>query len=309
MSFVGGPPPLPKLPVWDVVGQAYSDYFGHFADVLRVSWLWLVMGAALFGVLNWQQWSLLGTVIFNSIQHSPFPPSFAATAFGTMALTMGIADVVLFLAFVSIAVAWHRRIILDERPSFCGFNIATRSFWRYIGVGLAIGLLVILPLLLVLVLLVVILSIAGKGNHPGIAFVVVPLMVAAYVATIAIALRLSMLLPARAAGDLDLNFARSWNRTRGNGLRIFCGILICMFAPPMAAEMVLFPMAMPSPAAVLAAGPNAIPAFIAGGDFAVRMTTITTFLMAFYLLTMPVGIGFLSVAYRHFFREAISPTL
>jgi hypothetical protein len=85
MSSLGGPPPLPKLPIWDVVGLAYSDYFRNFADVLRVSWLWLLLGAALVGVVSWQQWLLMGEVILNSYHHAQFPPDFAATSFRTMA--------------------------------------------------------------------------------------------------------------------------------------------------------------------------------------------------------------------------------
>ena len=148
MSSLGGPPLLPKLPIWDVVGLAYSDYFRNFADVLRVSWLWLLLGAALVGVVSWQQWLLMGEVIFYSFHHAQFPPDFAATSLRTMALTIGVADVVLIVAFVSIAVGWHRRIILDERPSFFSFNIATANFWRYVGIGLAICVLAILPILL-----------------------------------------------------------------------------------------------------------------------------------------------------------------
>lgn len=307
MSSAGGPPPLPKLPVWEVVGLAYSDYFGNFIEVLRTSSLWLVLEAALFGVMSWQQWSLIGTAILNSLQHAPFPPDFTATIFRTMALAIGVANLVLILASVSIAVAWHRRVILGERPPWWGFNIATKSFWRYIGIGLAIWLLAMLPILFAFILLAVILSISGKSVPVGIAAIVALVILAAYVTTIAIMLRLSLLLPARATGDLDLTFKRSWNRTRGNGWRIFWGVLICVGAPMIVVEMVLLPIGMPRPDTVLVSGPQALQAFFTDGSFAVRMTVVSIFLVGFYLLTLPIGIGFLSLAYRHFFREAISP--
>jgi hypothetical protein len=308
MSSPGGPPPLPKLPIWDVVGLAYSDYYKNFADVLRVSWLWLLLGAVVIGVVSWLQWSLMGEVILNSVHHAQFPPDFAATSFRTMALSIGVADVVLIVAFVSIAVAWHRRIILGERPSLFSFNIATTNFWRYVGIGLAICVLAIMPILLAFIPIVVILSAAGKGPHPGVAAIAMVLLLATYVTAIAIALRLSMLLPARAAGDIELSFARSWRRTRGNCWRIFWGGLICTAAPLIVAEMVLLPMGMPNPATLVAAGPDAVPAFFASTDFAVHMTAISAFLTAFYLLTLPIGIGFLSLAYRYFFADTISRT-
>ena len=153
----------------------------------------------------------------------------------------------------------------------------------------------------------VILSTAGKGDHPGVAAIAIPLFLAAYVAAIAIALRLSMLLPARAAGDIELSFARSWRRARGNCWRIFWGVLICTGAPLIVAEMVLLPMGTPNPATLVAAGPDAVPAFFASRDFAVHMTAISALLTAFYLLTLPIGIGFLSLAYRYFFGDAILP--
>jgi len=308
MSSIGGPPPLPKLPVWDVVGLAYSNYFRNFVDVLRASWLWVMLTAVLVGIMSWQQWSLMGAVIANSINHGPFPPAFDLSSFGTLSFIIVGANLVLILATVSIAVAWHRRVILGEQPAFGGLNFASRSFWRYIGIGLAIGGLAFLPMFSVLVPVFIILANAAKGYKGVLAGVVFLLAIAAYVAAIAIVLRLSMLLPARAAG-VDLSFAQSWSRTRGNCWRIFWGGAICTLAPMMVAEIALLPFGFPDPKTMIAAGPNAIPAFFASGDFALGMTAISTVFTAYYLLTLPIGIGFLSYSYRHFFREAISPAL
>ena len=305
MSSVGGPPPLPKLPVWDVVGLAYSDYFRHFVDVLRASWLWLILVAALYGVLSWKLWSLIGAVILDFGQRSPFPPFFDPRAF----LTIGVANLFLILAPISIAVAWHRRVILNERPPLFPFNVLSGSFWRYVGIGVTIYLLAMLPMLLAFVLAAVTLSIAGKGAHPSVAFVLIPLILAAYVGAILILLRLSVMLPARAAGDTELSFAHCWRRTRGNAWRIFGGGLICLGAPTMVAEIFLMPMAMPNPATLVAAGPGAVPLFFASTNFIMRMSAVMTFFVVFYLLTLPIGIGFLSFAYRHFFRETIWPAL
>src|ERR1700744_2531872 len=133
MTSIGGPPPLPKLPVWDVVGQAYSDYFGNFTDVLRATWLWLVLGAAFYSLIYRSLLARLVATGFSSFPPAPFPPDLFATATRTMAPAMIVSTVILLLAPVSIAVAWHRRIILNERPPFCGVNIATGDFWRYIG--------------------------------------------------------------------------------------------------------------------------------------------------------------------------------
>jgi hypothetical protein len=38
------------------------------------------------------------------------------------------------------------------------------------------------------------------------------------------------------------------------------------------------------------------------------MTTVSTITTVYYLLIVPIGIGFLSHAYRHFFQGGLQPT-
>jgi hypothetical protein len=45
----------------------------------------------------------------------------------------------------------------------------------------------------------------------------------------------------------------------------------------------------------------------AGQDFVAQMTVMSTVSVAYYLLITPIGIGFLSHAYRHFFRGGLDP--
>jgi hypothetical protein len=297
MSSAEVPPPPPKLPIWDVVGAAYTDYLQNFADVLRASWLWLAITAVFCGVMSWQQWSMPGAAA-----HKPGQLDFA-----TMSVNMACVYLVLFLATISIAVAWHRRIILGERPPFGGFNIANGSFWRCMGIGLLICGFALLPILLFLVPGILILTYAGPTAVilvPLIWTILFPLIAIVYVLALAVMLRLSMLLPARATGDLDLRLAQSWHRTRGNCWRIFWGGAICVLAPMMVAQIALTTFGFPDPKTLVATGPRAFPAY----EFVMRMTAISTVVTANYLLTLPIGIGFLSLAYRHFFREPIAPT-
>ena len=304
MSSAEVPPSLPKLPIWDVVGAAYSDYLQNFADVLRASWLWLAITVVFSGIMSWQQWPMLGAAIANSVAHKPVQLDFV-----TMSVDMVCVNLILLLATISIAVAWHRRIILGERPPFAGLNIASGSFWRYAGIGLAICGLALLPILLLHVPGILILTHAGKGSRGPVAIILFPLTAIVYVLAVAIMLRLSMLLPARATGDLDLRLAQSWHRTRGNCWRIFWGGAICMLAPMMVAQIAVTAFGFPDPKTFPAAGPSAIPAYVTSEEFVMRMTVMSTIVTAYYLLTLPIGIGFLSHAYRHFFHEAIAPTL
>jgi hypothetical protein len=125
MSVAGGPPDLayPKLPFWDTVTLSYSSYFRHFTDVLRVSWLWLLVAAGFTSFANWQQWSWMATAMANLKPGLPPPQMPQPTE---MAVLLNLDNILILLAGFSIAVAWHRLMILGERPGFSGSNVATK---------------------------------------------------------------------------------------------------------------------------------------------------------------------------------------
>jgi hypothetical protein len=289
--------PYPKLPLADTIGLSYSTYFQHFIDALRASWLWMAMVATITGVVSWHQWSWFGTAMAElkpgappALNHMSYPAGFAALT--------GLDDILLTLAGVSIAVAWHRLLILGERPGFSGSNVATRDLWRYIGMGLAIGLMVMLPIVAIIFpafYFILPLQHAAPGSPPAALFLLIPLFFVLYFVGIAVVLRLILLLPARAAGDLSLTFRQTWNRTRGNTWRLFWGLLATTVPPLLLAEIAFMLIGLPKPTTIL------------GEDFARRMTATSTIFVVYYLLMLPVGIGFLSHAYRHFVRAQPNP--
>jgi hypothetical protein len=215
-------------------------------------------------------------------------------------LTYGVGLLVI-AAGVSIAVAWHRRVILSEQPRFSGSNVGTGSFWRYVGIGIALGLIAILPVVLCLLILFGFLApfIAhGVPGHPKagipIAYMLIPLVL--YLTSIAIMLRLCLLLPARAVGDLSVTFGQAWNRTRGNIWRLFWGIVACTLPPVLIIEVVFF---------ILFGFPKL--ASFAGGSLPVPVLVVSAIGTAFYLLILPIWVGFLSLSYLHFFRTTAGP--
>src|SRR3977135_3696586 len=125
MSLAEGPPdlPYPTLPFWDTVSLSYSTYFNHFIDALRASWLWLIAVAALTAVTSWQQWSWMATAM-TTLEPCWAPQRPKPTE---MAVLLNLASIFLLLAGVSIAVAWHRLMILDERPGFRGSKLAAHA--------------------------------------------------------------------------------------------------------------------------------------------------------------------------------------
>jgi hypothetical protein len=293
MSSTESPPdlPYPKLPFWDSVSLSYATYFGNLAAVLRASWLWLVMAAALTALVSWQQWSWMSGVITNL---RPGQPPQAPKP-GELMLLLYASNLLLLLAGVSIAVAWHRLMILNERPGVSGSNVATGNLWRYIGIGIAIFVIGFLPAAIVMFLSFAFLFPPHTSGSPSPgSFAIIPLIFVLYAIGFAVTMRLSLLLPAQATGNRDLTLKQAWRQTSGNTWRLIWGIAFTTLPPLLVAQI----------AFVTVIGiPN--PANLGGGDFVLRMTVLSTVTMVYYLLALPIGIGFLSHAYRHFFQAPL----
>jgi hypothetical protein len=296
MSTAVSPPPPPylKLPLWRAIRLSYSTYFHHFIDALRTSWVWLVVVGALTGFASWQQFSWMATLLARAPRGMPpktltVPPEPIEAV-----LLMNLDHVLVLFAGVSIAVTWHRLIILGERPGFSASNVASRNVWRYIGVGLALILVMALPVALIVAPMIYFIPKPGGTPPPTWFFALIPVFMLLYCVAMAMMLRLSLLLPARAIGDLDLTFKQTWNRSRGNTWRMFWGIVACTMPALLLAQIVY-----------LATIGFPIPTAFASEDFAARMTANSMVFVVYYLLILPIGIGFLSHAYRHFFQAGI----
>jgi hypothetical protein len=296
MSATAGPPDLdyPKLPFWDTVSLSYSTYFRHFIDALRASWLWLVVVAVFTCFASWQQWSWMASVMANL--KPGLPPQMSKPT--EMAVLLQLDNILLLLAGVSIAVAWHRFMILDERPALSGSNIVTKTLWRYIVMAIAIFLINVLPAALVMIPAFYFLFPAkvGGGPPPSGLFAMIPLILAFFAIGLAVAFRLSLLLPARAVDDTSITFKQAWLRTRGNTWRLFWGIAFTTF-PPLLLMQIVFLTTIGFPGH----------GNFAGEEFVARMTVTSTISVIYYLLILPIGIGFLSHAYRHFCRGGLGP--
>jgi hypothetical protein len=295
---------IPKLPLWRTIYRAYSIYLDNFLDVLRASWLCIAVAVPLLMIAQWIQlsWVLraaagvrrgfpLQTPIFPP--STPFPPP--PTPVGMMVLVY-TAGLLALLAGASIAVAWHRHIILGERPGLSGSNIVTISFWRYAAVGIAIFLVAFLPLLIFLLFAFFLAPFATSDvpyHPPKFPFLEFALFLLLYLVAMAIMLRLVLLLPARAAGNWSPTFRDSWNRTRGNTWRLFWGFVACIVPPGLLIQ--IFSLEL-----------FALNGFPTPADDVIRFVGIGAVLWAFYLLVTPIAVGFLSLSYLHFFeRERI----
>lgn len=294
MSIAESPPPLsyPKLPLRNTVGLAYASFVGHFADALRASWLWLIVTAAFTAYASWQQWSWMAAMLEKFVPGQP--PRFALPP--QSSFLMEFDNVLVILAAVSIAVAWHRLMILNEQPGISGSNVASGNLWRYIFVGFLLCIIMIAPVVILIgggALMMP--ATFGPSRNVPVAFL--PLLLAAfalYIACLAVTLRLVLLLPARAVGNRDLSFGQAWQRTRGNAWRLFWGVVATTFPPLLLAQIIVMAsIGFPNP--ILNHDPNIV----------MQMTATSTVMMVYYLLILPISIGFLSHAYRHFFERPL----
>lgn len=284
-----------KLPLWDTICLSYSSFFGNFRDVLLICWLWLIVVAPLMAITSAMQWSWIARTMAELKERASLqrPPLSTSMPLELRVLIYGVG--LLFMAAgVSVAVAWHRRIILGEQPRLSGSNVGTGSFWRYVGIGIAVALTAFAPMVLGALILFVLLSpFVAHGApgivHAGIVAVTALIMVALYLTFITVILRLCLLLPARAVGDLSVTFRQAWNSTRGNTWRLFWGILACTLPPMLIIQIAsLIFLGFPKPGS------------FAGGELSVPVLVIIW--AVFYLLIIPIWAGFLSLSYLHFFR-------
>ncbi len=292
MSLDESAPNLPKrkLPFWNTVTLAYSIFFRRFSEVLRAFWPWLTVLAVLTAITSWQQWSWMLTLLAN-LRAGDMSQMMAGLSQPFALLALGCLNIFcLLLAGVSIAIAWHRLMILDEQPGFSIGNIMTKNFWRYVGVGIAICLIAFLPATAILWSTLYLLSSVKAGWSSAATGFLALIVVAIVVYVVAVSVRLSTLLPARAIGELDLNFREAWKRTRGNTGRLFWGLLLTTIAPLLPLELALTSLR---------------DAAFSEADLALRVSASKVIFVVYYLLSLPISIGFLSLAYRQFFPDRL----
>lgn len=276
-----------KLPLWATIRQSYVSYFTHFPDVLRATLPWLVIGTGAVAGATWLQLGWLIEAVTEAQRNGR--PQVPEMPLGTMLLPH-LGYLVLNIGLASIAVAWHRRVIIDEQPSPTAIHIITGRFWRYVGIYIAIALVSLITVLALTVPMFVGLKMLGREAQP-VLNVVVPLGIAViFACAIGVLCRLLPLLPARAIDDYTPTFSETWQRTRGNTWRLFLGILACTLLPVLPVYFI----------AALAVGVGYPPS----GDALSRFTVFSAFTTSLFILICPIFVGFLSHAYQHFFEEA-----
>jgi hypothetical protein len=198
----------PRLPVWRTVGACYAIVARNLSQLVRISWLWLLIMLPAYAAVHWLIWSEAGQ------------PESGIIA---QALTM-LPNVIELPALASIAVAWHRLVLREEGVNDAFYLRLDRAVWWYalvlfVFLALAVGPFVsgAAPVL------------ALPENPDGL-WVVLMYVAAGLAIALLVLPRVWLVLPAIALGE-PLSLAGAWRATRGNTWRLAWAGLLCSLPP------------------------------------------------------------------------------
>ncbi len=192
-----------RLEVWRTVAEAYALTFGNLGYLLRISWAWVVLmipvSLAFYASTFWLR-------SHNSATESYFASSIE-----------DVLSTILFLPFLaSIAVAWHRRLLVNEvwlGSVYLRFDGVVAS---YFGLSAMISILFPGPMIAF--------PSSVESKWQGLLLLVVALATGA---GLFLGTRIWLALPARALGNSEITVRQAWRGSRGNVLRLIAGSFLC----------------------------------------------------------------------------------
>lgn len=194
-----------KLPPMTALEFAIEQTFRNFFYSLRLVLGWTVVLSPLL-IAAW----------FIAFRNGV--PDFKALPPATLGLFIAIAAISLLASF-SIAVNWHRRLLLNETPRRLGWVRLDGVVWKYL-LGFVM-LLIVLGIIGAMIFAAITYLPPALEAQLGPASANVAKAVAALLGLIALFVwyRLSTWLPAIATHDKDYGFGTAWRTTRRNSMR------------------------------------------------------------------------------------------
>lgn len=207
-----------KLPVFAALSHAIKSTTDNIGFAFHISWPWMLLLLPLNIITN----IYLGL----NVMHDPFQDlsQLYTENFGIV-IPLTVASII---AYSSIAVNWHRYVLLDEVAEGWGRLRIDGLMWRYIGNVFLIVLILVAGIVaaaLAMVLVGLLLNlIMGEASL----FLIVPVSVALYAYAIVAMYRLMVKLPGVALGRRDFGMRDAWRVTTGNSWQIL-GLLLLFF--------------------------------------------------------------------------------
>jgi hypothetical protein len=202
-----------KLPVTRALNHAIKSTTDNIGFAFHISWPWMLLLLPLNVAVNLY-------LVFNGMQDLK---NLTAQSF-LLIVPLAIASIV---AYCSIAVNWHRYVLLDEVAEGWQRLRVDSLMWRYIGNAILIGLILIAGGIVAALAL----SLVGWGLSAvvgeALLIAIVPCVIALYAYAIVSAYRLAVKLPSVALGRNDFNMRDAWRVTDGNFWSIL-GLLLLL---------------------------------------------------------------------------------
>ena len=203
-----------KLPVIKALGHAFRSTTDNIGFAFHISWPWMLMLLPLNLAVNLY-------LAFNGMQD---PQNFNAQSF-LLIVPLAIASIV---AYCSIAVNWHRYVLLDEIAEGWQRLRIDSLTWRYIGNAILIALILFAGGFVAVLLFSLVSWALSSALGEASLIVIVPGVAALYAYAIVSAYRLSVKLPSVALGRNDFSMGDAWRATEGNFWQIL-GLVLLFF--------------------------------------------------------------------------------
>jgi len=212
------------LPVGAAFGHTVKSTLNNLPFAFHVSWPWMLVMLP-FNIAG----NIFVTLNYVPVSNPDPAKIFENVQTDILAVLVGMG-VLAFIAFASIAVSWHRYILLDEIPRGFARLRLDGMVWRYVGNAVGIAILTILASFGIMIVPALVAGIALSLGNGGLAFAI-PAIIAGLVCTFGVSMRLSIKLPAVAMHNTTVNLASAWQLTRENHWRagfLFALVVLCL---------------------------------------------------------------------------------
>lgn len=272
-----------RFPLGGTVEAAYKLTFRNWQAFFKLAWKWLLLAIIPLNIA----FMLYAIPVLREMQDAMVksPMTIPVEITSKLGLAGTALSLAMSLPMASIAVGWHRLILRQAQPGSADTLRLDATVWRYLGIGLLFSLAIFLPSVLQMLLMgdgTNVQLFSWSSQRPIWLSLALLLVIAAFVA------RLSVTLPGVALDLPEATIAGTWQRTRRHTFKLFAGAALALV-----------------PVAVLAALFNAI-ANAVGTDAALFSGHLLTSLAR--LIGVAVMLTFLSLAFRHFYKDAFPPS-
>jgi len=205
-----------KLPVFGALGHAIRSTTDNIGFAFHISWPWVIILLPFNVATNLY-------MVLNGLETGGEPDPAQIGTYFAVATPLILASIV---SYSSIAVNWHRYVLLDEIAQGWQRLRIDSLTWRYIGNFILVALVLVacsIPVGLAIGL-VSLLANAVLGEELLVVFLV-PAFGVLYAFAFVAAYRLLVKMPAVALGRRDFSMGDAWRATRGNSWRML-GLLI-----------------------------------------------------------------------------------